>query len=87
MAGTLEGGKRAARTNRKKYDKEYQAKYGMTFYQYLGHQGGKAGTTGGFYANRELASIAGRMGGMLSKRKKRFIGYNKKGEAQYQDAA
>ena len=35
-----------------------------------GRMGGKVGTTGGFYANRELASIAGAEGGRISRRKK-----------------
>ena len=34
----------------------------------FGAKGGKLGTTGGFYANRELASIAGTKGGRISKR-------------------
>ena len=32
--------------------------------------GGKKGTTGGFYANRKLASEAGRKGGKKSRRTK-----------------
>lgn len=32
-----------------------------------GRKGGKKGTTGGFYANRELASKAGRLGALKSK--------------------
>jgi general stress protein YciG len=34
----------------------------------IGSRGGKNGTTGGFYANRELASEAGRKGGRISRR-------------------
>lgn len=60
MAGTIEGGKKAAKTNR--------AKHGDDFYARIGRKGGKAGTTGGFAANRELASIAGKIGGKISKR-------------------
>lgn len=37
--------------------------------QRIGAKGGKNGTTGGFYANRELARIAGRKGGTISRRK------------------
>lgn len=33
-------------------------------------KGGRNGTTGGFYVDRELASRAGRKGGSVSKRKK-----------------
>ena len=32
--------------------------------------GGKKGRTGGFYANRELARLAGAKGGKISKRRK-----------------
>ena len=62
MAGTKAGGQAAAATNK--------AKYGPDFYKKIGARGGKIGRTGGFYANRELASIAGRKGGLKSKRTK-----------------
>ena len=68
MPGTQAGGKAAATTNKAKHDAEYLEKYGMTFYQYIGSVGGKIGTTGGFYANRELARIAGAKGGRKSRR-------------------
>ena len=61
MAGTKEGAKKALATNKKLY--------GEDFYKRIGRLGGKKGTTGGFYANRELASIAGRIGGLKSSRK------------------
>lgn len=60
MAGTVEGGKAAAATNKEKY--------GDDFYAKIGAKGGKLGRTGGFYANRELARIAGAKGGRISKR-------------------
>ena len=60
MAGTKEGGKAAAATNKRKYGNDY--------YQRIGALGGKKGRTGGFYANRELARIAGAKGGRRSKR-------------------
>lgn len=63
MAGTMEGGKAAAATNK--------AKYGPDFYAQIGRKGGKIGRTGGFYANRELARIAGAKGGKVSRRPKR----------------
>jgi len=50
----------------------------------IGAMGGRKGHTGGFFANRELASEAGRLGGRRSRRGKRFIGY-KNGVPQYQD--
>jgi general stress protein YciG len=40
------------------------------FYKKIGSKGGKKGTTGGFFANRELARIAGAKGGKISKRTK-----------------
>lgn len=62
MAGTVAGGKAAAATNKRKY--------GAGFYAKIGAMGGKKGKTGGFYANRELARIAGAKGGKISKRTK-----------------
>lgn len=62
MAGTKAGGKAAAMTNK--------AKYGEDFYGVIGAMGGKKGRTGGFWANRELARIAGAKGGRISKRGK-----------------
>lgn len=63
MAGTVAGGKAAAATNIKKYGKD--------FYPRIGAMGGKKGKTGGFYANRELARIAGAKGGRISRRTKK----------------
>ena len=60
MAGTKAGGLKAKETNYKKYGKD--------FYARIGADGGRLGTTGGFYANRELASEAGRKGGQISRR-------------------
>jgi hypothetical protein len=63
MGGTLEGGKKAAATNKELY--------GEDFYVKIGRKGGKEGNTGGFYANRELASRVGRIGGRKSRRNKK----------------
>ncbi|MDL2342348.1 MAG: hypothetical protein QFB87_04705 [Patescibacteria group bacterium] len=60
MAGTKIGGLKAAAKNK--------AKYGEGFYQRIGGRGGAASTTGGFYANRELARAAGAKGGSISRR-------------------
>ena len=60
MSGTKAGGQKAAATNK--------AKYGKEFYANIGRKGGKNGHTGGFAANPELARIAGRKGGTISKR-------------------
>lgn len=62
MSGTKLGGKKAAKTNLKKYGKDY--------YKRIGVLGGRAGVTGGFFANRELARIAGAKGGRISRRGK-----------------
>lgn len=65
MAGTKQGGRAAARTNKEKY--------GADFYAKIGAIGGKKGTTGGFFANRELARIAGAKGGKISRRTKKLV--------------
>ena len=62
MAGTIAGGKKAAATNK--------AKHGEDFYTRIGKKGGMNSHTGGFYANPELARIAGRKGGRISRRGK-----------------
>ena len=62
MAGTIQGGKAAATTNK--------TKYGSDFYAKIGAKGGKKGKTGGFFANRELARAAGAKGGRISRRTK-----------------
>jgi uncharacterized protein len=64
MAGTKAGGQKAAATNK--------AKYGKDFYARIGQMGGQLGRTGGFYANRDLARIAGAKGGRISRRKDRL---------------
>lgn len=64
MAGTKSGGKAAAKTNK--------TKYGADFYARIGAIGGKKGHTGGFYANRELARMAGAKGGRISRRGKKY---------------
>ncbi len=63
MAGTKEGGRKAAARNK--------AKYGSDFYAKIGAAGGKKGKTGGFYANRDLARTAGAKGGRISRRTKK----------------
>ncbi len=61
MAGTRAGGLKAAKKNLEK---------DPNFYVKIGSKGGKLGTTGGFYANRELASRVGTIGGLKSRRLK-----------------
>lgn len=69
MTGTIEGGRKAAESNRKKY--------GSDFYNRIGRKGGRNGHTGGFASNkvgpdgltgRERAHSAGALGGRISKR-------------------
>lgn len=60
MSGTKSGGLKTAATNK--------AKYGESYYKRIGEIGGRKGTTGGFWADRELARRAGRIGGMKSRR-------------------
>ena len=62
MAGTKEGGRKAALTNK--------TRHGKDFYARIGASGGRKGTTGGFAANRELARVAGAKGGRISRRRK-----------------
>lgn len=72
MAGTKNGGRAAAATNKKKY--------GADFYAKIGASGGKKGRTGGFASakkgddgltGRERAAIAGARGGRISRRTKK----------------
>lgn len=60
MAGTVAGGRRAAKTN--------ALKYGADFYARIGRKGGRNGHTGGFAADPERARIAGAKGGSKSRR-------------------
>lgn len=68
MSGTVNGGKKAAETNKKKQ--------GADFYARIGRMGGKKSTTGGFASTKigldglsglQRAKIAGRKGGLISK--------------------
>ena len=45
-------------------------RHGKDFFRQIGAIGGHNGHTGGFAANPELARIAGRKGGLISKRGK-----------------
>lgn len=72
MGGTLEGGRKAAATNKKEY--------GEDFYRRIGKKGGQASKRGGFASDkvgkdgltgRERARIAGYRGGRISRRTKK----------------
>lgn len=60
MPGTKIGGIKTAKTIKKLYGKDYYIK--------MGKLGGQESTKGGFAANRELARIAGRIGGLKSRK-------------------
>lgn len=62
MAGTRDGGKKAAAKNLAK---------DPNFYAKIGAKGGQNGRTGGFAANPALARIAGAKGGRISRRGKK----------------
>jgi len=62
MAGTIDGGKKAALKN---------VQRDPDFYSKIGRKGGQNGRTGGFAANPELARIAGAKGGRISRRTKK----------------
>lgn len=62
MAGNVLGGKKAAIANK--------TRHGEDFYKVIGKRGGSVtGVKKGFALNRELASRAGRIGGLNSSRK------------------
>ena len=63
MAGTRQGGMRAAATNKQRY--------GMNFYESIGRKGGQISKGGVFAKNPELARIAGARGGKASRRTKK----------------
>ena len=69
MAGTKEGGRKAAETN--------YLRHGPEFYRNIGRIGGRNGNTGGFASDeigkdgltgKERAIIAGAKGGRISRR-------------------
>lgn len=69
MSGTLEGGRKAAKTNK--------LKYGKDFYSLIGAKGGRNGHTGGFASETvgsdgltgsQRARLAGAKGGRKSSR-------------------
>lgn len=62
MSGTKIGGIKASETNK--------LRHGGDFYKKIGGKGGKAtGVKKGFAANIEIARLAGKKGGKISKRK------------------
>lgn len=67
MAGTKAGGKQTAITNKKRHGEDFYAKIALKAQDSWDRNGRKPR---GFAANRELASIAGRKGGLVGKRGK-----------------
>lgn len=65
MAGTKLGGQKCAETNKKKY--------GADYYKRIGKAGGSVNRPESrpFSSDAQLASEAGRLGGLKSRRKKR----------------
>lgn len=59
MAGTSEGGQKAGHTNKERHGKQ--------FYRGIGRLGGLKSRGGGFASDPELASLAGRRGGLKQK--------------------
>lgn len=67
MAGTREGGLKAAATNKQRYG---DGRNGTeSFYSRIGRKGGSVSRGGGFALSHERAVEAGRKGGSVSKRK------------------
>ena len=60
MAGNRVGGLKAGVTNKQKY--------GEDFYRRIGATGGKKSRGGGFAQDSDLARLAGRLGGLKSRR-------------------
>lgn len=60
MSGTVEGGKKAVESVRKRYGDDH--------YRQIGAIGGSRGRGGGFTGRPDLARHAGRLGGRISRR-------------------
>ncbi len=69
MAGTREGGIKAAATNKQRYGNGLNGT--ESFYTKIGRKGGRISRGGGFALNPQLASIAGAKGGKASRRRPR----------------
>lgn len=67
MAGTHEGGRKAAETNKRRYGDGTGGT--ENFYTIIGRKGGKISRGGGF-TKHDVAVAAGRKGGQVSKRNK-----------------
>lgn len=63
MAGNKVGGRKAAKTNKERH--------GDDFYKNIGRMGGLVKVPKGFAINPELAKIAGKKGGSVTKEERR----------------
>lgn len=73
MPGTKEGARKAAETHLKR---------DPDFYRKIGAKGGRNGTTGGFAANPEIASSAGRKGGLATNKSRGVKKWNEKAKSK-----
>lgn len=64
MSGTKIGGQKAAKTNKKRH--------GKNFYKQIGKIGGQNSTYGAFAQSSELARLAGKIGGMRSRKDSKY---------------
>ncbi|MDN4611458.1 hypothetical protein [Arthrobacter burdickii] len=64
MAGTVEGGKKAAATNKQRY--------GLSFYRQIGKTGGKRSRGGGFAFDHDRAVYWGTVGGKSPRKRKKL---------------
>jgi len=62
MAATRDGGLKAAKTVKERYGEDH--------YKKIGAMGGKISRGGGFSANKEIAKLAGKLGGLKSRKGK-----------------
>lgn len=71
MAGTVSGGKQAAKTNKQKYGEDFYARIGAIGAEKYRQKLDKGiAKPRGFAADRELAVRAGRLGGQISRKTK-----------------
>ena len=68
MAGTKEGGRKAAATNKKLYGDGKDGR--PNFYRMIGKKGGEVSRGGGFAADHDFAVEMGRKGGTAQRKRK-----------------
>lgn len=70
MAATRAGGLKAAKTVKERYGEDH--------YKKIGAVGGKISKGGGFAYNKEIAKLAGKLGGLKSRKGKSITALDKK---------